>query len=98
MSEPYVSSFDKRFMAAFSAGSENIPVDQSKTVKDILDKIHERVISDLEYYIAENIKENAADAIRSEAAAVAVTTPAVVPIFRGTFGFCDTDALTTARP
>ena len=71
MSNPVVSSFDKKFMAAFNSGCAAIPEDQSKTIKDVLDKIHERVISDLEYYIAENIKENASYAIRDEAAAVA---------------------------
>lgn len=71
MSEPTVSSFDIRFMEAFKAGCSVIPEDQSKTIKDILDKIHERVITDLEYYIAENIKENANYAIRYEASEVA---------------------------
>ena len=58
-------------MAAFKSGCEAIPEDQSKTIKDLIDKIHERVISDLEYYISENCQENAVYAIRNQAAAVA---------------------------
>lgn len=71
MSEPIVSSFDEKFMEAFGRGCDAIPSDQTKTIKKIIDQIHESVVSDLQYYIEEDLKQNMNHTIRDEASRVA---------------------------
>ena len=71
MSEPFVSSFDEKFIAAFGRGIENLPEYQTKLVKDIVDKILTDVILMVESHIEEDMKRNMHEEIRSEAAKVA---------------------------
>jgi len=71
MSDPFVSSFEQPFIEAFGRGCGQIPDDLKATVKAIVDRIHEDVIGQIEYYVADDLKTNMAEAVRSEAAAVA---------------------------
>lgn len=71
MSEPHVSSYNERFMEAFGKGVDSLSDDKSQLIKDMVDKIHEEVISRIEYYVIDELKSNVDDALRSEAAKVA---------------------------
>jgi hypothetical protein len=70
MSGPFVSSYDEAFLAAFGRGIKELPADKTKIVKDIVDKIHEEVVSHIEYYVQGEMASNAADHIRYEAAKI----------------------------
>lgn len=71
MSGPYVNSYDDKFMDAFGRGITSIPDDKANTIKDMVEKIHEEVISKIEYYVIDELKSNLDDQIRQEAASVA---------------------------
>ena len=71
MNEPYVSSYDEQFMEAFDRGVQQLPEDRIKVVKDIVDKIHEEVITQLHYYIEDDLKKNVDAQIRDHASKVA---------------------------
>lgn len=68
MSEPYVNSHDQAFVNAFGRGVERLPDDRTKLVKDIVDRVHEEVVSQVMHYVTEEMAGNAADALREEAA------------------------------
>ena len=71
MNEPYVSSYDEQFMQAFDRGIQQLPESRTKVVKDIVDKIHEEVITQLHYYIEDDLKKNVDAQIRDHASKVA---------------------------
>ena len=71
MSEPYVSAYDQVFLDAFDKGIKEMPQDLSGLVKTMLDKMHEEVLSSLQYYIADEMKSNLDLEIRDHASKVA---------------------------
>lgn len=71
MSEPYVSSYDQVFRDAFDKGIKEMPQDLSGLVKTIVDKLHEDVLSNLNYYIVDEMKSNIDREIQDHASKVA---------------------------
>lgn len=94
MNEPFVSSYEEQFMEAFDRGVQQLPEDRTKIVKDIVDKIHEEVITQLHYYIEDDLKKSLDDQIRDHASKVASSMLANALAgddreIRNLFGFSD---------
>jgi hypothetical protein len=71
MTQPFVSSYDQAFLDAFDKGIKEMPQDLSGLVKATLDRVHEEVLSSLQFYIQDDMKSNLDREIRSHAADVA---------------------------
>ena len=71
MAEPYVSSYDQAFMDAFDKGIKEMPDTLQNMVKTMLDKFHDEILGNLQYYIQDEMKSNLDGEIRGHAAKVA---------------------------
>src|SRR6185437_13397980 len=71
MTQPFVSSYDQAFLDAFDKGIKEMPKDLSGLVKATLDRVHDDVLSSLQFYIQHDMQSNLDGEIRSHAAEVA---------------------------
>ena len=68
MTRPNVSRYDDAFIEAFGRGVEELPDAQTKLVKDIVDRIQEEVVTQIEAYVRDDMARNCSDALRETAA------------------------------
>ncbi len=94
MTQPMVSSYDQVFMDAFDKGIKEMPDALPGLVKTMLDKVHEEVLTSLQYYIQDEMKSNLDAEIRDHASKVAESMLATALAgdskeIRNLFGFND---------
>lgn len=70
MSKPYVNSYNKAFLKAFSYGLTRMP-DTTKLKKEIVDNVFQDIVHQVEGYISDQMAMNLDDMIREKAREVA---------------------------